>query len=200
VFIALKETIEEFDIPSKPFEDLISAFEQDCRITRYDTFSDLLGYCERSANPVGRLFLWIFGYTDVERQCLSDQICTALQLANFWQDIGPDYARGRVYIPREDLEMFGCSESDIAERRSTQEFAELMQFQIDRTEGMFNAGSALPAMVNQRLGVDIELFRRAGLAVLAKIRRNGYNTLDYRPTLSKVEKVRLLVECVLGRM
>lgn len=199
IMLALRTTVEEFDLPEKPLEDLISAFEQDCRVTRYETFEQLLGYCERSANPVGRLFLWIFGYRDAEQQELSDRICTGLQLANFWQDIVSDYGRGRIYLPMEDMDAFGCSESDIAEKCMTPAFKEMMRFQIDRTEEIFKSAATLPPMLNWRLGVDVELFRRAGLAVTAAIRRIDYNTLACRPTVSKVEKARLLLGCVLAR-
>lgn len=199
VLKALQHTIKQFDIPAGPFEYLISAFEQDCRVTRYKTFAGLMDYCERSANPVGRLFLWVFGYNDAERQELSDQICTGLQLANFWQDVASDFTRGRVYIPKEDLAAFGCSESDIELCRMTPRFAQLMRFEVDRTEELFRSAVALPSMVNRRLAIDIELFRRAGLAVLSAIRKNDFDTLAHRPTLSKVEKAWLLAQCVVGK-
>jgi squalene synthase HpnC len=198
ILTALQSTIAAFDIPIDPFSDLISAFDQDCRVTRYETYPDLLDYCERSANPVGRLFLWLFGYKDAERRELSDRICTGLQLVNFWQDVVSDYGRGRVYIPQDDISRFGCSESNIAEQRMTPQFAELMRFEVDRTEDLFTSAAGLPLSVNRRLRVDIELFRRAGLRVLAGVRRNGYDVLNRRPTLSKAEKARLFLECMLG--
>lgn len=199
ILIALRTTINTFEIPIEPFEDLLSAFEQDCRVTRYGSYLDLLDYCRRSANPVGRLFLWLFGYKDIERCELSDRICTGLQLANFWQDVASDFARGRVYIPREDMEAYGCTESEIADRNLTPSFAELMKFEVERTEEVFRSGAALPAMLDSRLGMDVELFRRAGLALLGAIRKINYDVLAHRPTLSKVEKAGLLLGCVLRR-
>jgi len=197
--IALQDTISVFDIPSKPFEDLISAFEQDCSVARYESYADVLDYCRRSANPVGRLFLWIFGYRDEERVALSDSICTALQLANFWQDVSEDYARGRIYIPMEDLRTYGCSEADIELRKMSDGFRELMRFEVDRAQELFERGSALPPTLGRRLAVDIELFRRGGMTVLDHIRRKGYDVLNHRPEVSKLEQIRLFLSCVFGR-
>ncbi len=196
--IALQNTIKEFDIPPQPFDDLISAFEQDCKILRYDTYEDLLDYCSRSANPVGRLYLWIFGYKDQVRQKLSDKICTGLQLANFWQDVVPDFRRGRIYLPREDMLAFGCSELDIAQGRMSPQFAELMRFEINRTKDMFNEATPLASMVNHRLGIDVALFRRAGLSILEEIAKNNYDVINRRPTLTKAKKIRLFIGCLFG--
>ena len=115
----LRETIRECDIPRAPFADLLTAFRQDQTVTRYPTFDDVLGYCKNSANPVGHLVLYLCGYRDAERQKLSDYTCTALQLANFWQDVAVDYGKGRIYLPLESLAKFGVSENDIAQRRAT---------------------------------------------------------------------------------
>lgn len=198
ILIALQDTIDEFDIPMEPFEDLISAFEQDCRVTRYATYADLLSYCERSANPVGRIFLWVFGYKDDERLKLSDKICTALQLANFWQDVASDFERGRVYIPQEDMSIFGCSESDIGARRMTPDFKELIRFEVDRAQEMFREGAPLPSMVNRRLSIDIGLFKRGGMAVLDGIRKIDYDVMSHRPVISKRQKARLFLGCLFG--
>jgi squalene synthase HpnC len=196
--IALQSTIADFDIPVEPFLDLISAFEQDCTVHRYATYTDLLDYCRRSANPVGRVFLRIFGYTDEQRQELSDHICTGLQLANFWQDVSEDFDRGRVYIPKEDLDRFGCSEADIAAKKMSEEFKKLMCFEVDRAESLFNDGAALIPMVSRRLGVDLALFRRGGLAILQHIRGLDYNVLTQRPKVSKLEQMGLFLRCILG--
>jgi squalene synthase HpnC len=196
IMIALQATIQTFDIPPDPFEDLISAFEQDCRVSSYETFSDLLDYCRRSANPVGRLFLWLFGYRDAERQQLSDKICTGLQLVNFWQDVVSDLARGRVYIPQEDMDAFGCGEKHISTSPSTTNFVRMMQFEVRRTEEMFASASVLAHTLDRRLCVDVELFRRSGLAVLGAIRKNGYDVISQRPRLSKTNKVGLLLRCL----
>src|SRR5215467_721222 len=120
VFVALAETVPQFDIPKHEFSDLLIAFRQDQTVTRFETFDDVLAYCRYSANPVGHLVLYLCGYSDAERQQLSDYTCTALQLANFWQDVFVDYEKGRIYLPLEDLRRFGVSEQDIAHRRATQ--------------------------------------------------------------------------------
>lgn len=198
ILVALQSTVQQFEIPRKPFEDLISAFEQDCKVDRYETYSDVLDYCTRSANPVGRVFLWLFGYKDAERQELSDRICTGLQLANFWQDVASDYKRGRIYLPQEDMVRFGCNESDIAEHRTTQNFIELMKFEVDRAEELFQSAAELPKMLNRRLAVDVELFRVAGLAVLSAVRKIDYNVLNHRPVISKAAKFEMFFKCILG--
>ncbi len=197
--LALQDTIRRFDIPTEPFSDLISAFEQDCTVTRYRTFDDLLAYCQRSANPVGHLFLRIFSCQDSERLVLSDRICTGLQLANFWQDVASDYQRGRIYVPREDMEAFGCSEQDLAQGRTTPQFINLLSFEVERTRKLFQSAADLPRMLDRAIAVDVELFRRAGLAVLEKMQAIGYDVFSHRPTLSRLEKARLLISCVLCR-
>ena len=123
VFVALSETVRLYDIPKHEFSDLLIAFRQDQTVTRFETFNDVLGYCRYSANPVGHLVLYLCGYRDAERQQLSDYTCTALQLANFWQDISVDYAKGRIYLPLEDLRRFQVGENDIAQNLNTPAFA-----------------------------------------------------------------------------
>src|SRR6266404_3076743 len=132
VFIALAETVRQFDIPKHEFSDLLRAFRQDQTVTRFETFNDVLGYCRYSANPVGHLVLYLCGYSDAERQQLSAYTCTALQLANFWQDVAVDYGKGRIYLPLEDLRRFGVTEQDIAQRRATQQFVAMMKFEVKR--------------------------------------------------------------------
>ena len=197
ILLALSDTIRRFDIPPDPFLDLIDAFEQDRRVSRYETYDELLHYCRRSANPVGRLVLYLSRYRDAHRQALSDQTCTALQLTNFWQDVVPDLARGRIYIPREDLRQFGVSEEDLRARRATPAFVELMKFQVDRTESLFAAGEALLPLINPRLRTDIALYGRGGRAILDRIRQAGYNVLADRPTLGRWAKLALLARVVL---
>ena len=162
IMIALQDTVSRFSIPMEPFEDLISAFEQDCAVSRYETYAEIADYCKRSANPVGRLFLMLFGYDDADRFKQSDQICTLIQLANFWQDITLDFAKSRVYIPQEDLRRFDCTEDQIADRCFSPEFANLIRFEVDRTASLFQAGAKLPSTVTRKTGVDIELFRQGG--------------------------------------
>ncbi len=181
VFIALRETIREFDIPRAPFADLLTAFRQDQTITRYPTFEDVLGYCKNSANPVGHLVLYLCGYRDAERQQLSDYTCTALQLANFWQDVAVDYGKGRIYLPLESLAKFGVSESDIADRRATPQFREMMKFEVARARDWFRRGLPLAGKVDKHLAIDIELFSRGGLAILDAIERQDYDVLSAGP-------------------
>lgn len=192
VFIALRETIRACDIPRQPFADLLTAFRQDQRVSRYESFKDVLGYCHYSANPVGRLVLYACGYRDSERQQLSDYTCTALQLANFWQDVAVDYGKGRIYLPLEDLRRFGVSEADIAERRATPQFRELMRFQVERAREWFHKGLPLAQKVDSELAIDIELFSRGGLAILDAIERQGCDVLRRRPVISKGRKLALV--------
>src|SRR5438309_1601531 len=142
VFVALAETVRLFEIPKHEFSDLLTAFRQDQTITRFETFNDVLGYCRYSANPVGHLVLYLCGYRDQEWQKLSDFTCTALQLANFWQDVSVDYAKGRIYLPIEDLRRFSVGEDDIATQRNTAPFVEMMRFEVERARGWFR--HALP--------------------------------------------------------
>jgi squalene synthase HpnC len=200
VFIALRETITECDIPRQPFADLLTAFRQDQTVGRYPTFDDVLGYCHYSANPVGRLVLYLCGYRDAERQQLSDYTCTALQLANFWQDVAVDYAKGRIYLPLEDLAKFGVSQSDIADRRATPGFLEMMKFEVDRARDWFHKGLPLAEMVDKHLAIDIELFSRGGLEILNAIERQDYDVLARRPSISKPRKLWLVARAALGKL
>jgi squalene synthase HpnC len=200
VFIALRETIREFDIPRQPFADLLTAFRQDQTVGRYATFDDVLGYCHYSANPVGRLVLYLCGYRDPERQKLSDYTCTALQLANFWQDVVVDYAKQRIYLPLEDLAKYGVSESDIAERRATPQFLEMMKFEVARAREWFQMGLPLAKKVDRQLALDIELFSRGGQEILNAIERQGYDVLKRRPVISKPRKLWLVARAALGKL
>src|SRR5579871_4211063 len=185
VFVALAETVRQFDIPQHEFSDLLTAFRQDQTVTRFETFDDVLGYCHYSANPVGHLVLYLCGYRDAERQQLSDYTCTALQIANFWQDVSVDYAKGRIYIPLEALAAHGLSEDDIVQRRFDGRYVSLMKELIARTRQLFAEGMPLASSVDASLRVDIEMFSRGGLAVLDAIEGIGYNTLERRPSISK---------------
>ena len=188
-FVALQRTIRRFDIPIEPFLRLIEANRRDQTVARYRTFDDLLGYCTYSANPVGHLVLYVFGYRDAERQRLSDATCTALQLANFWQDVSRDLEMGRIYLPQEDIERFGCSEGDLLARRTTPEFRRLMAFEVDRARDYFQEGLALVPRVAGRLRLDLRLFTLGGLAVLDEIERMNYDVLRRRPRVSKAKKL-----------
>jgi squalene synthase HpnC len=199
VFVALAETVRKFDIPRQPFVDLLSAFRQDQSIHRYETFESLLGYCHYSANPVGHLVLYLCGYRDSQRQALSDYTCTALQLANFWQDVSVDYAKGRIYIPLEDLRQHSVSEQEIAADRNTQAFCALMRFEVERARNWFKQGSALAAQVDRELAVDIELFSRGGHEILNAIERQGFAVLGRRPAISKARKLALVARAALEK-
>lgn len=196
--VALQKTIAECEIPREPFADLLRAFRQDQAETRYPTFEDLLQYCRYSANPVGRIVLYLCGFRDAERQRLSDFTCTALQLANFWQDVVPDYAKGRIYLPLESMQKFGVSEQDIAARRFTPQFADLMKFEVTRAREWFSCGLPLAGQVDKQLAVDIELFTRGGEEILNAIERQGFDVLRSRPVISKPRKLALVVRALAG--
>jgi len=193
VFVALQGTVQRYSIPQQPFEDLIGAFVQDQTVTRYRNWEELFGYCRGSANPVGRLVLYLCGYSDAERQRLSDATCTALQLANFWQDVTVDWEKDRVYMPLDVLERNGSSVEDIAARRATPGFVAAMREVVDKARELFLEGLPLSGMVDRRLAVDIELFSRGGMRVLEKIEAQNYDVLLRRPSISKTERVWLLL-------
>ena len=192
VLIALAETIRAKDIPIKPFRDLLRAFRQDQTTPRYVTWDDVLDYCVYSANPVGRLVLYLCGYRDEDRQRLSDFTCTALQLANFWQDVSRDLEKGRIYIPLDALAAHGLTETDIVARRFDERYVALTKSLIARTRQLFVAGMPLARRVDGVLQVDLELFSRGGMAILDAIEASGYNTLEKRPELTKWTKLQLL--------
>jgi squalene synthase HpnC/squalene synthase HpnD len=192
VFIALRRTIDACDIPVQPFADLLIAFRQDQVVRRYATWQDMIGYCRYSANPVGRLVLYLCGYRDAERQRLSDATCTALQLANFWQDVTRDLEKGRIYIPLDALAAHGLTEDDIVNGRFDGRYVSLMKDLIARTRELFAQGMPLAANLDPALRVDIEMFSRGGIAVLDAIEAAGYNTLQRRPSVSKWKQFRLL--------
>ncbi len=192
VLIALRETIRTKDIPQQPFCDLLRAFRQDQTVHRYATWDEVLDYCVYSANPVGRLVLYLCGYRDEPRQKLSDFTCTALQLANFWQDVSRDLKKGRIYIPLEALAAHRLTEADIVSKRFDARCAALMASLIARTRELFHAGRPLSQTVQPFLRVDLEMFSRGGLAILDAIEASGYNTLEHRPSLSKWTQAKLL--------
>jgi squalene synthase HpnC len=196
IMVALLETIRQFAIPQKPFLDLLIAFEQDQNVKRYGTYQDLLGYCQYSANPVGRILLYLFECFNEETWALADNICTALQLTNFWQDVSRDYAIGRIYLPSEDMARFRYSETELRSNRFTPAFAELMRFEVGRARELFQKGLPLVDRVPPSVRLDVELFARGGLAILNKIERQGYNVLERRPRLSRFEKAALIVSAV----
>ena len=200
VFVALSETVRMFEIPRQEFADLLTAFRRDQTVTRYETFADLLGYCRYSANPVGHLVLYLCGYRDDERQRLSDYTCTALQLANFWQDVSADYAKSRIYLPLEDLRRFGVSEQEIRAGHNTPAFREMMGLEVERAREWFVQGLPLAERVSRELALDIELFSRGGLEILNAIERQDYAVLGRRPAISKTRKLALVARAMLGKL
>jgi squalene synthase HpnC len=196
VFVALQETIGAYQIPIQPFADLLEAFRRDQVKRRYRTYEELLDYCRYSANPVGRLVLYLGGYRDPERQLLSDHTCTALQLANHWQDIHGDLTQlDRVYLPSEDMQQFSYEEDDLRAQRCDERFVRLMQLEIGRARELFYKGLKLSDTIDPRLALDIELFGRCGLELLKQIEAVHYDIFRRRPTLSKWTRIRLLASC-----
>jgi squalene synthase HpnC len=200
VFVALAETVGRFEIPKHEFADLLTAFRQDQTITRYETFNDLLGYCRYSANPVGHLVLYLCGYRDAERQLLSDYTCTALQLANFWQDVSADFGKGRIYLPLEDLRRFKVREAVILDVENSAAFREMMKFEVERARQWFAQGMPLIAKVDRALALDIELFSRGGQEILNAIERQDFAVLGRRPAISKTRKLTLVARAAMGKL
>ena len=192
VFIALKKTADACGLDAQPFHDLLDAFEQDQRVFRYQTYEEVLDYCTRSADPVGRIVLALLGYTDEKRRTLSDKTCTALQLANFWQDVENDLVRGRIYIPLEDMEQFHVNEEDLAMPTANENVRKLLQFEVQRTQALFDEGLPLRTMVRGRARFDIDLFSQGGIAILKSIIACDYDVLNRRPKVGKMAKVSLL--------
>jgi len=193
VFVALRGTVERYGIPREPFANLIDAFVQDQTVTRYRTWNELFGYCRNSANPVGRLVLYLCGYSDPERQRLSDATCTALQLTNFWQDVTVDLLKDRVYIPLEIIERHGYSIEELFARHDSPAFRKVMREIVAKARQFFEEGLPLARMVDRRLALDIDLFSRGGMRILDKIEGQEYDVLRARPAVSKMERVWLLL-------
>jgi squalene synthase HpnC len=191
VFVALTETIREFDLPVQPFYDLLAAFRQDQTVTRYETAADVLDYCRRSANPVGQLVLRLGRVSDAESFRLSDEICTGLQLANFCQDVANDWDRGRVYLPQELLRAESYNLDDFERRMFSPAFRAVMQSAVANAESHLRAGEPLVHRAPAELRFDISLFLAGGLAISEKIRQQDYNVWAARPALSKFDKMRI---------
>jgi squalene synthase HpnC len=203
VFVALAETIRECAIPKEPFADLLTAFRQDQTVTRYATMEDVLEYCRYSANPVGRLVLYACGEADHNQEenfRLSDATCSALQLANFWQDVREDWARGRVYLPQKDMEFFRVSDTIIAEGIATPEFRALMHCEVNYARDLFEQGLPLIGMVNRDLALDLDLFSRGGLEILRAIEQRDYDVLSARPAISKATKATLALRAATAKL
>ncbi|MCX6621282.1 MAG: squalene synthase HpnC [Acidobacteria bacterium] len=193
VFTALRETVERHAMPAQLFMDLIHAFEQDQTVASYATYTDLFDYCRYSANPVGRLVLMLCGYSGERHFELSDATCTALQLANFWQDVSIDLQKDRIYIPLEVMKRHGYAVEDLRALRFTPQFREVMREGCQTARSLFLEGLPLAGMVNRRLALDLDLFSRGGLKVLDKIAALDYNVLAERPAVSRMERAGLLL-------
>lgn len=200
VFVALADTVHRFDIPREPFADLLVAFRSDLHFDGFEAIEDLLGYSRYSANPVGRLVLYLFGFGDARRQELSDRICSGLQLANFWQDIAVDLTKGRVYLPRQDIARFGYSTDELRAGVVNAQFIVLMHHELEFARGLLSSGAALHELADARLGRDILMFAGGGLAILRAIEAAGYDVFRRRPELHKLDYLRLGWHALRGRV
>jgi squalene synthase HpnC len=198
IFVALADTVATFDIPIEPFRRLLTAFRMDVDFRGFERFEDLRHYCAHSADPVGHLMLYLFGHHDPERQARADDICTALQLTNFWQDVAVDLDKGRVYFPREDLRRFSVSEADLAARTATPAFRDLMRFECARARALFRDGLPLAAMLDRTRGREVRLFAWGGLAILDRLAEVDYDVFAVRPTLSRWAKIGLVARALVG--
>lgn len=199
IFLALRDTIHSCQLPSQLFYDLLSAFQQDILKNRYSTFAEVTDYCRRSANPVGRLVLHLHGIRDENLHILSDHICTALQLANFWQDVSVDLGKDRIYIPKEDFIRFSLTEDSLFKGTVTAEFINCMMFQVERAQDFFTQGKPLIDNLSGKLAWEIRMTWLGGASILEKIRQQNYDTLSSRPKLSKWDMSRLLIKSFLSK-
>lgn len=199
VFVALAETIVQAGIPRELLADLLTAFRVDVTQNRFSTFSDLLFYCKHSANPVGRLVLHVFNNATERTMALSDHICTALQLTNFWQDVSGDWLKGRIYIPLEDMRRFGYTESEIGRKVLDSRFRRMLRYEIDRTKAMFSNGKPLLQEATERLRPELRLTWGGGLKILRKIESSGYDVLTGPPRITLGDKLAILTKAILFR-
>jgi squalene synthase HpnC len=200
VFVALRETIRACGIPKEPFADLLTAFRKDQIVTRYADMNEVLGYCMYSANPVGRLVLYACGEASDEKFKLSDATCSALQLANFWQDVSVDWGKDRVYLPQDDMRRFGVSDQTIAEGVATDEFRALLRYEVEYARSLFVEGLPLIGMVSRDLAIDLDLFSRGGLEILRAVESCNYDVLSRRPAISKSSKLALGFRAICAKM
>ena len=204
VMVALADTVRRFDIPREPLADLLTAFRSDIDFQGYATLADLLEYSRCSANPVGRLVLYLFGYRDAEREQLSNLVCTGLQLANFWQDVAVDLGKGRIYIPRADMKSFGVTAGDLQMSleagRTTPAFVELLQYEVEIARDMLRRGAELHRMVDARLSRDVLMFAGGGLKILRAIERVGCDVFARRPRLTKFDYLQAGWDAWRGRL
>lgn len=199
IFIALRNTVEVNQIPIETLENLLTAFKQDVVKSRYDTFDEVLAYCANSANPVGRLVLMIFGCHDEEFFKYSDNICTSLQLTNFWQDIEVDLRKNRVYLPEEDLKKFNYSYDDLFEKKYDQRFKDLLSFEVNRTQKIFDEGKKLLELTannerTKKLSKELKLTWLGGTEILNKISEIDYDVFNKRPSISTADKIKIFLK------
>ena len=198
VFIALQPVVKQFQIPQKPFQDLVSAFLQDQHVTRYQDLAQLSDYCARSANPVGELVLRLFGAATPENLAMSNDICTGLQLANFWQDVSRDLLKNRVYLPQGSLQRFGLTEADLTKTPASKAFRQMLAEEVAATQSLFDRGEPLTRKLPGRAGLALRLFHAGGVATLSAIRRVDYDVLTSRPRLGKIKQLGLMCK-IIGR-
>lgn len=191
IFIALQDTIREHNLPLQLFRDLITAFKMDVEKKRYQNFDQVVRYCKHSANPVGRLVLHLFKQDTKENLKLSDYICTALQLTNFWQDVAIDLKKDRIYLPQDEMERFSITDQDLFSRQYDENFRRLLAFQISRTKEIFMRGKPLGLHLTGKLGIEIRLTWLTGMTILKKISQNGHDVFNNRPKLSKWDFVKM---------
>jgi phytoene synthase len=196
IFIALHDTISRLDLPTSLFTDLLSAFKQDVVKTRYANFPEVLDYCRRSANPVGRLVLLLHGKREEDLHLLADHICTGLQLANFWQDVSVDLEKDRIYLPEDDRSTYGVTEEQLFARRTDDRYRQLLKFQVDRTQGIFNQGAPLTKKLRGFLRLEIRLTWLGGTTILRKIEELNYDTLNHRPKVGKADFALLFLKAL----
>ena len=198
IFIALHETIRELDLPVSLFTDLLSAFKQDVVKTRYADFAEVLDYCGRSANPIGRLVLLLHSVRDEDLHLLSDHICTGLQLANFWQDVGVDLEKDRIYLPVDERSKFAVTEPQLFARQADGHYRELLKFQVERTKTIFDQGEPLTRKLSGLLRLEIRLTWLGGTKILRKIEAQKYDTLTHRPKLGKADMALLFCRALVS--
>jgi squalene synthase HpnC len=199
VFVALRETIEKCDIPITPLRDMLSAFTMDLSVNRYPTWPMLESYCAHSAHPVGRLVLYIFDYRDPSLHNFSDDICTALQLTNFIQDVGVDLTKDRIYIPEEDRRHFGVDEDMLFRRRMTPQLRDLLRFEVARARALFDRGRPLIDRVGRDLGFELATIWHGGSTILDKIEAVDFDIFRRRPQLNAADKARMMAKAAMQR-
>ena len=194
VFVALADTIERRDLPIPPLDDMLTAFRMDLDVRRYATFQALRGYTAKSADPVGRLLLTLFGYRQPELFRFADELSTALQLTNFWQDVAADAARDHIYIPAEDLHFFGVTEAEVKALRPTPRLRDLLRFEVARTRGLYERGRPLLDRLGTDLRLELTLIWLIGATILDKIEDADYDVFTQRPTIRRRDKAVIMAK------